>query len=192
MSSMIFSVGFNDTLHTCGDSLTYHIFADGGANPAFQPKMQTLYGRYPNVIINGIGGQRASTALPLMDGYMQTNPHGSIMTCAWGTNDAAGLVSVSSYEADMLAIIALVKARGMVPVIPTVPYSPLYSPRIEEYNDVITDTLWNVAGVRQGPDLYSLIANNPAYLDVDQIHFTVAGYTAAVAAWANSLSWVYS
>lgn len=191
MTKFLASVGKNETILFAGDSLIYHLLVDGGASPTYWAKIQTLYSKYPNVIELSVGGQTATSANAAIDGNLQTYSQASVVTMAWGINDIAAGHSTSTFSTQMQAIIAKILARKAVPVIPTITYSTVYD--VTAFNAVITGTLWGIAGVRQGPDLYTMVLNNPSYLSGDGVHLSIpAGNTAAVAEWATAFSWLYA
>lgn len=195
MTTMLLSVGLNDAVLAAGDSITLAIFGGAGVSPSYPSKINTLYPPYSAYVSNqGVGGQTSTGALSTVPGLITSNLNCSIVTLAWGTNDCfAGHVSVADYTTNMTSLVNTVLNSGRIPVIPTIPYST--DPNMANlslYNAVITGTLYAISGVRQGPDLYTLIFNTPTYLGADGIHFTNAGYIAAIAEWANAMSWVYA
>jgi lysophospholipase L1-like esterase len=194
MTKFLASVGLNDSVLFCGDSIIHHTITDGGASPSYVSKINTLYPPYsPIVVDNGVGGQLAYDAEALFAGYLASYPYCSIVTLAWGVNDIVQTTGLSPYQSAMTNMIAMAKAAKRIPVVPTISYGTYtHADQLPNYNNIITGTLWNISGVQRGPDLYTLILNNSAtYLDVDGTHFTVAGYTAAAAAWATAMSFAY-
>lgn len=184
-------VGLNDALLACGDSLINHTFGDGGADPAYQLKINQLYPPYSPILVNnGVGGQTSYGANSLMEGYLNSYPYCGLVTLAWGINDIAQGITVDEYRTAMTDLAGRVLRRRLVPIIPTIAYAVDYAAQIPAYNAVVEE-LYDIPGVVMGPDLYTLILDNPQYLAGDGLHFTQEGYTAAVAAWAESLQWAY-
>lgn len=193
MTKMVASVGLNDSLLALGDSIIHHTFGDGGANPDYVTKITTLHPPHSPILVeNGVGGQTSVGADALMEGYLNTWRYCPLVTMGWGVNDIAVGISVPTFVAAMTSIVNKILAQRRIPIIPLLPYNTDPAvPNVPVYNAAIIASLWTLPGVRQGPDLYTLIHDNPSYLGPDGLHFTQAGYTAAVAAWADSLAWVY-
>lgn len=195
MTKLLFSVGLNDAILAMGDSITLGIWGGAGATPSYQSLIGAAHPPYSPIVANeGVGGETSTLALDTIDGLIAAHMNCSVVTLAWGTNDCyAGHVGVSTFSANLQALVAKVLAARKIPVVPTIPYSP--DPNMANlalYNAVITGTIWAISGVRHGPDLKTLFEDTPSLLSGDNIHPTTAGYQAAIAEWAAAMDWLYS
>lgn len=189
-----------DSILATGDSISVPMFGKAVtfqvtfALPSYSDQIKSLYPpNFPTVFNGAIGGTTSADGLLTLPNLIIWNPLPKICIIAFGTNDAGHGLTPASFRTNMQAMIALALAAGKTPVIPTIPYSSAggnYA-NIPNFNAVITGTLYGMAGVRAGPDLYAYFLANPGNLQGDGIHPTQAGYAAAILLYAQSMSWRY-
>lgn len=162
--------------------------------PSYSEQIHSLHPLFrPTVFNAAVGGTTSADGLALMPNMLLWNPGPKICVIAFGTNDGPAGITPSVYQANMEAMIALVKSAGKTPVIPSIPFAsaePWHS-AIPALNAIVTGVLWGLAGVRQGPDLNAYFTAHPELLQSDGVHPTMAGYQNVILMWAQAMSWAY-
>lgn len=190
--SVIIAAGDSIAHATFGGPVTFGL---GHPSPTLPEQIFGLYPPHrPSIYNAAIGGTTSQQGLDHDFSQLVTGNLGpKQVIIAFGMNDVAQSVPISTFQANMEAMIALALANGKTPIIPTISYANAGGPyvNIPSYNAMITSVLYGISGVRPGPDLYSFFLANPGLLQPDGIHMTLAGYSASILVWAQSMSWLY-
>jgi len=133
---------------------------------------------------------RSSDALVWIDGLL-ANFHGRYVTLNFGTNDSwAGYGNPDDYKVTMQTLINKITAKGMTPVISTIPWpnnGGSWQAQVEEFNAKIIQLYDENPQVLRGPDLYTITKNKPnLYGGSGDVHFNGTGGATARNAWAEA------
>jgi lysophospholipase L1-like esterase len=184
----------NDTFFCLGTSITALTFNRFNENqPALPELVHTAYpGAFPALVNGGIGGQTSAGMLQQLDTFLALNPDMHYWLIEVGTNDAFGQVDPATYHQTLQELVSRIKQAGHVPVLALAPATnrpgdgATLNAEIERLNSVVLEITAS-AGLMKGPDLYSLFASHPGYLDRDGIHPNAAGIVAINRAWFEAL-----
>lgn len=188
--------GAKDNVLFTGDSITWRgmsrMYLPGYAECVSAISMDPTH--YPGYVDVAIGGTISTDALLTLDAFLAQYPNANYVTLAYGTNDLASVrgEAVSTFQAAMQALITKVVNAGMIPVIPTIPYStnPEYSTQ-PDFNLAIAQL--NAANhLMPGPDLYTWFKAHPDELSSDGIHPAPVGYVSLNILWAAAMLKIYA
>ncbi len=152
-----------------------------GTDDRFQPLVQN----------DGVACSHATDAVTwidrLLDGF-----HGHYVTLNFGTNDAwAGQGDVRAFRDAMTQLVEAVESRGMVAVVPTVPWPNNggdWDEQVQRMNDQIRLLYQSHPGVLPGPDLYALLQGRPElFVSQGDVHPNEAGRAVVRRAWADTI-----
>jgi lysophospholipase L1-like esterase len=159
-----------------GDSITYmttqRAFSD---LPALVEKSQK--GRVPLIVDGALGGTNTTTAQEIVETSLSEFA-GRYVVLAYGTNDHAA-------EFKMENLVQKVIARGLVPV---VPYLPWADGKLEEgplMNEVIAALYVKYPQILKGPDLWKAFENRTDLIPVGDVHPNGEGMEYLRAEWAK-------
>lgn len=178
-------IGVGDIIVAVGDSITAgevddlmydDVSADGRNGPkngygGFEPILNNLLTQarsYPNTVPNeGLPGENTNGATTRIAGLISAHPTARTWLVAYGTNDANGGLSSSTYKANLQNIINQIQAAipGASVYLPRVFYhdeTNLSYQRIPGYDAAVTDLARANTNVYQGADLDTLFRSNHA------------------------------
>jgi hypothetical protein len=158
-----------DSYLLLGDSITSDCWAaanDAFPNEPFGVGVHALRpNRYPVVTEGGIPGLLSSSPLstspygiPAIRQWLNDFPAVKYVGLSYGTNDANGNVSPSTYYANMKALVQEVIAAGKTPIIPTIVASPAANVQANApaLNTAIATLQSQYPSIIKGPDLWTL------------------------------------
>jgi lysophospholipase L1-like esterase len=134
---------------------------------------------------------KSTDALAWVDGILN-DFQGKYVTLNFGTNDSwAGAGDPASYKSTMQQLINKVTAKGMTPVISTIPWpnnGGAWQAQVEAFNVKISELYNENPSVIAGPDLYTLTKGKTnIYNGVGDVHFNGMGGALARNAWADAV-----
>lgn len=148
--------------------------------PAFFPAQEN----------GGIGGIKASDALPMLDEWLKGFP-GRYVGLSYGTNDANGASDqgAKAFYETMKAMALKVIAAGKVPIIPTIPWArnAAYEDHIPAFNAAIGQLYRDVPAIVRGPDLHAYYSAHQDQIRSDNLHPTAAGSATYRKLWAEAM-----
>lgn len=165
-------------------------------------------GRYaPVAQNNGVACSLSSNALDFIDQMLDAF-HGHYVTLNFGTNDSwGGQGDPLAFYQRMEQLVGRVTARGMVPVVPTIPWSNqggAWGTQVQRFNEQIHRLYQQHPEVVPGPDLYTLLQGRTSLFfgsmqgdlpaaNRDWVHLTDQGSALVRQAWAQTaLATVYA
>ena len=171
-----------------GDSLTYGARDRYGRSyPAELGKILThKTGEFYICHNYGINGETSSDLLRRSWNILKSNTDSRIGLLLVGTNDTKIPTPLKIYEDNLRQIICSIKAKGMIPIVGTLPalsFTPYYAKNrdyINKYNEVIKNLSSSL-----GFDMCEM-ANMEKYL-IDGVHFTHEGYKEMAKRWSESI-----
>ncbi len=196
------SAGLGDSWMFVGDSITSNSFGNqdsDGVDVLFRART----GRTPSWYKASHGGYKTDDFLMAtvpgptrFDDYLAAFP-GRYVAIALGTNDASGQPNAATYDANLRRMIDMVLARGKVPVIPLVIYSPKsgVAANLPAFNAKVVQ-IWADYGSRivKGPDLYQPFYNDynggpqTYWAGSDLLHPNSVGSAKVRDLWASALA----
>lgn len=197
-------LGTEDSWLFLGDSITQgammqnpEIWGSGSGDPNFsgastfaQLIQAGAPAHFPVQENGGIGGIKASDALPLLDDWLKDFP-GRYVGLSYGTNDAnsAKDKDADAFYETMKAMALKVIAAGKVPVIPTIPWArdAAYEDHIPAFNAAIARLYQDVPAIVKGPDLHAYFSAHQDRIRGDNLHPTAAGSAAYRKQWAEAM-----
>lgn len=140
---------------------------------------------------NGVPCSKASDALTWID-QMLDDFYGQYVTLNFGTNDGwQGQGDVDDYRKTMETLVAKVQSRGLVAVLPTIPWpnnAGRWAEHIEKMNDAIRQIYADNPDVVRGPDLYALLEDHPELFgNAGDPHPNEQGSALIRQAWAKAI-----
>lgn len=169
---------------------TVLFFGDSITREAIKPEngLGTAY----NASNWGVGGLGIYFAYRMTHNVLRDNPGATLVAIAFGTNDAYNSrLSVADFEAHLNLTVDLVIADGRIPMLPTIPYSPLIElANTPAYNKAIARVV-AAKGCVAGPDFYAHFLAHPEQLQGDQTHPTQTGLIAMNQMWAAVIAGVH-
>jgi lysophospholipase L1-like esterase len=206
-------VGKDAVFVAMGDSITFGIgddvpsdnFQDGTLPAAGYPPLLTntfASQRGKNVLIinEGIPGDRSSDGLGDVTNIVNAYSLAKYFLLLYGANDVGfnvpsgqGLLPgqpgyLGSFKGNMQQIIDVIRNAGKIPVLAKVLYqtNPSADPRVQQYNQVITELMVANSLTVSPPDFYTFFKTNPSQLG-DGLHPNGVGYQSMSALWYNSV-----
>ena len=136
----------------------------------------------------GIGYLTSSNAVSYINTWLSLFP-GKYVGLSYGTNDALGCVSPSTFYSNYTTLVQAVQQAGKVPVIPHIPWGrdtniQQCAPSLNAQIDALYK---NFPQIIKGPDLWTFFQHNQSLISNDNIHPTSAGIAAYRQQWANAM-----
>ena len=194
------SASAEDTWFFLGDSITAAAFRRQDAIQAsFASLINTSHpGYFPLMINGGLGGYASAGIVPLIGGFLTTNPDCRYWAIGLGTNDAWNVTAggaptaVATFKSNLQTIITAIKGAGRIPILAKIPYAigaahdqtPAFNAAIDELN--------RTNGLHAGPDLYAHFQANQAGLGADGVHPNEQGSLAINRLWAAASADLYA
>ncbi|MBM3677176.1 MAG: hypothetical protein FJW96_04735 [Actinobacteria bacterium] len=180
------ATGTNDTWLFLGDSITADSMGHAGAS--FMQQVASLRpGYFPAQINGGLGGWMAGTplqsdpmspGLTYIDRFLADFP-GRFVALDFGTNEAlGGGGSVSSFTANMTALVQKVIAAGKIPVLRrSIPWGCNTAILVNgpSINTQLAALLQQFPQAIAGPDIWAYFQSHQSLISSDCIHPTAAG-----------------
>jgi lysophospholipase L1-like esterase len=176
-----------------GDSITQdgmaHEPVSGAASPNFSQLVSAARPAYfPAAEDGGIGGLLSADGASHMNGWLSAFP-GHYVGLAYGTNDANGCISPTTFYNNYVTMVQAVLNAGKAPIVPTIPWA-----RTSEVqscgpglNAKIQQLYTNFPQVVRGPDLWTFFSTHQSLISGDDLHPSAAGYVAYRQQWANAM-----
>ena len=177
-----------DAWFMLGDSIT-----DGSYNAlASRDFVETVHRALPThtpvVIDGGTQGDNSSQGAAKLPNALLLCPPGSFVGIAFGTNDTAQNVPLTTYRQNLQRMIDMVVASGRTPMLPRVPWFP--NPKVVDYNTVVDDVV-AANHLQPGPDLYAWFQAHPEELGTDQVHPKETGRRSLQRLWGEAVVRAY-
>lgn len=185
------SGGTTDDWIFFGDSITQQAFLHNSTyGGTFSKSINTFNSSYfPVYESGGLGGFLAADGAANINTWLPLFP-GKFVTLNYGTNDANGMVSGTTFYNNMKTLVQAVINAGKIPIIPTIPWgcTANITNTISSLNAKITQLYSDFPQIIKGPDLYTFFSTHQSEISGDCIHPTdPAGYTDYLTQWVNSV-----
>ncbi len=185
------SNGLPDDWIFFGDSITAgamnHYTVGGVASFAQLIHAQTS-AYYPLQEGGGIGYLTSADGVQYLSTWLALFP-GKYVGLSYGTNDANGCVSASSFYQNYVTMVQKVLAAGKIPVIPHLPWGR--TSNIQNCGPALNakiDALYQAfPQVIKGPDLWAYFQAHQSLISSDNIHPNDVGFGAYRQQWANTM-----
>ena len=191
----------DDTWFFMGDSITAFAYDRAAIHqPSFASLVNMAVPAYfPAMINGGIGSETSAAGLARLPEALTLNPDYRFFVLGYGTNDA-NRGTISDFQANMQAMIDMVKAAGRIPIIPRIPFSGNAGyANVSSYNTVL-DALVESNNLLPGPDLFTFFMTHPEDFTcppcgtnraTDNLHPNDTGLTAMNQLWFESARLFY-
>ncbi len=111
------------------------------------------------------------------------------MGLSYGTNDANGCASTTTFYDNYVTMVQTVLNLGKVPVVPTIPWAK--SANVQScgpgFNTKIQALYTAFPQIVKGPDLWTYFKANPSLISSDGLHPSSAGYAGFRQQWASAM-----
>jgi lysophospholipase L1-like esterase len=184
--------GASDSWIFYGDSIT----EDGmphepvsGSSPNFSQLVNAVRPAYfPAYEDGGIGGLVSGDGASHINSWLSTFP-GRYVGLAYGTNDANGCISPTTFYNHYVTMVQAVVSAGKVPVVPTIPWARTGNVQAcgPGLNAKIQLIYTNFPQVVHGPDLWAFFNAHQNLISGDNLHPSEAGYVAYRQQWADAM-----
>lgn len=136
----------------------------------------------------GIGYLTSSNAATYINTWLSLFP-GKYVGLSYGTNDALGCVSPSTFYSNYTTLVQAVLQARKIPVIPHIPWGRNANIQqcAPQLNAQIDALYTNYPQIIKGPDLWTFFQHNQSLISNDNIHPTSAGIAAYRQQWANAM-----
>jgi lysophospholipase L1-like esterase len=175
-----------------GDSITQAGMAHeplNGSGPNFSQLINASLPTYfPAAENGGIGGLISSDGASRINTWLSIFP-GHYVGLAFGTNDANGCTSATTFYNNYVTMVQAVLNHGDVPVVPTIPWARTANVQscAPGMNAKIAQLYANFPQVVHGPDLWTYYQTHQSLISGDNLHPSDAGYTAYRQQWASAM-----
>jgi lysophospholipase L1-like esterase len=143
---------------------------------------------FPAYEDGGIGGLLSTDGAKNINTWLSTFP-GKYVGLSYGTNDANGCASTTTFYNNYVTMVQAVLAAGKVPIVPTIPWAK--SANVQNcgpgFNSQIQALYAAYPQVVHGPDLWSYFKANQSLISGDGLHPSAAGYAGFRQQWANAM-----
>lgn len=185
------SAGAIDDWIFLGDSITQQAFIHTSAyGNTFSQQINAFNSTYfPIYESGGLGGFTAADGVTNINTWLPLFP-GKFVTLNYGTNDANGLISGTTFYNNMKTLVQAVINAGKIPIVPKIPWgcTANITSDVTILNAQIDQLYIDFPTLIKGPDLYSFFNVHQSDISNDCIHPTdPAGYTDYLTLWVNSM-----
>jgi lysophospholipase L1-like esterase len=199
------SITFGDGDDIPGDDTSLDGRNTGGGYEPILNNLLTAAKGYPHTVVNvSVDGATSADGAVQISTTLSNHPSAKYYLVLYGTNDALfpavpsglglkpGDVGYSgSYKDNMQTMISAILAAGKTPYLAKVPYtldSMTDILRIQDYNRVVDELIFDNLIMVIPPDLYTYFQSNPSKLSSDGIHPNGAGYQSMANLWFTALT----
>ena len=186
------SAGASDAWTFYGDSITEdgmpHQPVSGSGQNYSQLVNASMPDHFPSFEDGGTGGLVSADGSGDINTWLPLFP-GHYVGLSFGTNDANGCMSPTSFYNNYVLMVQAVLTAGKVPVVPTIPWARTANVQNcgPGLNAKIAQLYTAYPGIVHGPDLWAFFSTHQSLISSDNLHPSDAGYVAYRQQWANAM-----